>query len=505
MTDLDATVRPHPKDHHFATDHLADDLGGRSVRGGAVVFVGQASRFLLQTGSAVVLARLLTPADFGLIAMVTAVTGIIGYLKDMGLTMATVQRARVTHAQASTLFWVNLLLSIGLCGIGVAMGPLIAAFYGEPSLMPITWALSLTFFFSGVPAQHMALLRRRMRFATLASIEVAGLAAGVAVAVVAALLGAGYWALVALPITEALTQCVLAIAVSGWLPGRPRRGVGVRSMIRYGLNVSGFNVLTYIGRHADNILIGRFIGASATGLYTKAYGLLMLPLEQINGPFNSVALPVLSRLQDDPKRYAQYYYRALNVIAYVTGPLIVLLGATSMDLVPLLLGDQWLESGRIFRYLAVAAMFQPVLYTAGWIWLSLDRTKEMLRWSMVTAPTFVLSFVIGLPWGPSGVALSYAVAVNVLTPLGLSWAYRGTELTLRGAVAAVRRPYALSLAVLLVALATQPLLADAPRAVSLVGSGAVALAAGAVIAWTVPGMRRDVLAMRELGQRLRRV
>jgi O-antigen/teichoic acid export membrane protein len=498
MTDLDAPVLPHPKDHHFATDHLADDLGGRSVRGGAVVFVGQASRFLLQTGSAVVLARLLTPADFGLVAMVTAVTGVIGYLKDMGLTMATVQRARVTHAQASTLFWVNLVLSTGLCGAGVAMGPLIAAFYGEPSLMPITWALSLTFFFGGVPGQHMALLRRRMRFTTLASIEVAGLAAGVAVAITAALMGAGYWALVALPITEALTQCVLAMAVSGWLPGLPRRGVGVRSMIRYGLNVSGFNVLTYIGRHADNILIGRFIGASATGLYTKAYGLLMLPLEQINGPFNSVAMPVLSRLQDDPKRYAQYYYRALNVIAYLTGPLIVLLAATSSDLVPLLLGDQWLESARIFRYLAVAAMFQPILYTAGWIWLSLDRTKEMMRWSMVTAPTFVLSFVIGLPWGPSGVALSYAVAVNALTPLGLFWAYRETELTLRDAVAVVRRPYALSLAVLVVALAGQALFADAPRVVSLVGSGGIAVLVGAAIAWSVPGMRRDVLAMRDL-------
>jgi O-antigen/teichoic acid export membrane protein len=503
MSHLESVSPPHPKDHHFLTDHLADDLGGRSVRGGAVVFAGQASRFLLQTGSAMILARLLTPADFGLIAMVTAVTGIISYLKDMGLTMATVQRAKVTHAQASTLFWVNVAMSTALCGVGIAMGPLIAWFYGEPSLKGITWALSVTFFLSGVPAQHLALLRRRMRFTSLALVEVIGLAAGVVAAVIAALLGAGYWALVALPITEALVQCVLSMIASRWMPGLPRRGVGVRSMIKYGLNVSGFNILTYIGRHADNILIGRFIGASATGLYTKAYGLLMLPLEQINGPFNSVAMPVLSRLQHDPKRYAQYYYQALNVIAYLTGPLIVLLGATAGELIPLLLGDQWLESALIFRYLAVAAFFQPVLYTAGWIWLSLNRTDELLRWSMVTAPTFVLSFVIGLPWGPQGVALAYAVAVNAITPLGMYWAYRGTEITFKGACAAVRRPYALSMVMLLVALVVQPALDGYGRFLTLVGTGGLAVLVGLVVVWAVPGMRRDVLAMRDLGKRLR--
>jgi O-antigen/teichoic acid export membrane protein len=492
------------RDKHFDTETVKSDLGTRSVQGGAAVFAGQVLRFVIQTSSTMVLARLLTPADFGLIAMVTGITGFISHFKDLGLTMATVQRADVTHAQASKLFWINLVFSVALALIGIALAPLVASFYGEPSLKSVMAAVSTTFLFSGVAAQHLALLRRQMRFGIVSIIEVIALVLAVAAAVTAARLGAGYWALVILIVVEATMGGALTMLASGWRPGLPRRGVDVGSMLRYGVNVSGFNILTYIGRAADTVLIGRFWGSGPTGLYSKAYGLLMLPLTQINTPINSVAIPVLSRLQGDSKRYCAYYYQALSLVAYLTAPLILFLAATADDVIAIVLGPQWERSATIFRFLAIAALFQPVLYTAGWVWLSLGRTRTLFRWSTVTAPTFVLSFAIGLPWGPEGVALAYAVAVNLLTPVGLAWAYRDSGLSLRGAVRVISRPYLLGALVFLSCLATKPLFENAMLLVRLTMVSIVALTVCIAFALLYPAARKELIRIIELGKRLRR-
>jgi O-antigen/teichoic acid export membrane protein len=493
-----------PKDRHFATEDLTDDLGDRAVRGGLAVFGGQVGRFLLQTGSTVVLARLLTPTDFGLVAMVAAVTGFIGRFKDMGLTMATVQRETVTNLQASVLFWLNVAVSLGLTLLGVAIAPLVARFYGEPALVAIMVAFSLTFFLDGVPAQHDAVLRRQMRFRTLAAIDVASHAAGVAVALILAVRGAGYWALVALPIVQAVTRGLALMWASRWVPSLPRRGTDVRPMIRYGINLGGFSLFTFVGRSADDVLIGRVWGAGATGLYTKAYQLLMLPLDQINGPMNAVAIPVLSRLQSDPQRLKEYYLAAISLVAYATAPLIVVMGATAHDLIAIVLGPQWDRSATIFQILAFAAFFQPLLYTAGWLWLSLDRTHEMFRWSIVTAVSFVTAFAVGVRWGPEGVAIAYAIAVNAITPLGLVWSYRGTRIRLLDCVRVVVRPYGLSLGMLVTALVVGSTLqgwAVFPRLVSVV---AISLVLPVSVAAALPSFRRDAAVIVEFAARARR-
>lgn len=491
------------RDRHFRTDHLMSDLKGRTVRGGAVTVTAQGCKFTLMMCSNIVLARLLTPADFGLIAMVAAFTGFVILFQDLGLSIATVQRAQITHAQVSTLFWINVALSLLLTLIGISIAPAIAWLYGEPELVWITMAIACTFVFGGLAAQHTALLRRQMKFKSLAIIEVFAQGFGIALAIVLAWYGAGYWALVALLAGQWLMNAVLAWGLSGWMPSLPSRRSGVRPMLNFGANVSGFNLLTYIGRNADNVLIGAVLGASVTGLYSRAYGLLMLPLTQINTPLNSVALPALSRLQDDPARYATYYYRALKIIAYLTGPLIVLLAATATELIPLMLGEQWVGAAPIFQILAVAAIFQPILYTAGWIWLSLGRTREMFRWSMLTAPCFVASFAIGLPWGAEGVALAYAICVNALTPVALIWAYRGTHLRLGTAINTVATPYALSAMMLVTALAMRPLFAGWPLFVIVCCTGMLAVAVGGVLILTSSRMRRDIVEVMELWKVLR--
>ena len=436
------------QNNFFDTEYLKADLKGRSVRGGAVTIAAQGVRFVLKMGSTVVLARLLTPQDFGLIAMVTAVTGFVVMFKDMGLSMATVQRAEVNHGQISTLFWINVVLSIGVMLVIAALAPAIAWFYGEPRLTWITLALASAFIFGGLTVQHQALLRRQMRFRTLALIGIIGMAAGIVAAIVAAWYGAGYWALVIGQLATAVAGAIAVWVACGWRPGLPVRRSGIREMLAFGGNLTGFNFLNYFTRNADNLLIGKFWGSGQLGLYSKAYSLLLFPIRQITWPIAAVAIPSLSRLQNDPEQYRRYYYRAINTIAFITMPLVAMLAALSDEIIKIVLGNQWTDAAIIFKVLAFAAFFQPIWSALGWIFVSLGQTKRMMRWGLAMVPLIVLSFVIGLPWGALGVATSYTVCYLSLILVPSFWyAFRYSPVNLTGLFRSIRCPLVLGLCV----------------------------------------------------------
>lgn len=433
----------------FDTEHLKADLKGRSVRGGAATLAGQGGRFLIQMVSTVVLARLLTPADFGLIAMVTAVTGFASLFKDLGLSMATVQKAEVTHEQVSVLFWVNVAISVLIALITAALAPVIAWFYGDPRLTAVGMALSLAFVFGGLTVQHQALLRRQMRFTALAIIPIVAMVAAVMAAIISATLGAGYWALVIMELTRSATNAAAVWLVCRWWPGRPTRGAGVRGMLRFGANLTGFNILNYFARNLDNVLIGRVWGAGALGLYAKAYGLLTLPIAQINASVSAVAIPALSRLQNEPDRYRSYYCKTINLIAYLTTPLTLGLAVLSDEVIRLVFGTQWLGASRIFMILAIAAVGQPIANTCGWVFTSLGQTDRMLRWGFVSMPVITIAFALGLPWGPIGVAAAYAICVHIIRYPGYWYAYRKSPVGFSCLIRATSRPLVLSLIMLL--------------------------------------------------------
>ncbi len=434
------------QNNFFDTEYLKADLKGRSVRGGAVTMAAQGVKFFLQMGSTIVLARLLTPQDFGLIAMVTAVTGFVTMFKNMGLSMATVQRAEVNHGQISTLFWINVALSIVVMLVIAALAPAIAWFYGEPRLTWITLALAGAFIFGGLTVQHQALLRRNMRFGSLALIQIISMLAGILTAVIAAWCGAGYWSLVLMQLATAIAGAIAVWVACGWRPGRPVRRSGVRSMLAFGGYLTGFSFMNYFARNADNLLIGKFWGSGSLGLYSKAYGLLLLPIRQITGPITAVAIPALSRLQNDPEQYRRYYYRAISTIAFITMPLVAMLAALSSEIIRIVLGEQWTDAAIIFKILAYAAVFQPVVSTTGWVFTSLGQTKRMMHWGFIAVPVVVLSFIVGLPWGPLGVATSYTVCgICILMVPCLLFAFRSSPINIIGFFKAVRCPLTISL------------------------------------------------------------
>ena len=412
-------------DSYFSTERLKTGLGTRAARGGAVTIASQGFKFVAGLATTMVLGRLLTPADYGLIGMVAVVTGFVSMFKDLGLSAATVQREEITSAQVSTLFWVNVALSVGVGLVTVGIAPAVAWFYGKPQLTSITAVYGLGFLFGGLTVQHEALMHRQMRFLAQAVCELIALLVTIAVTITLAWRGFGYWALVVGHVTTSFVYMLCIWTVCRWRPGRPKGVSSVISLLRFGGNLTGFGVVNFFARNLDNMLIGRVWGSQQLGLYAKAYQLLTLPIDQINSPITTVAVPTLSRLNDSPERYRRTYLRIIEKISVLTMPGIALLIGTADWIVLIVLGPQWTQAGHIFAALGVAALIQPIANTTGWLFISQARTNDMFRYGLVASTIIVAAIVSGLPWGALGVATVYALVwVTIITPMLFYWVGR---------------------------------------------------------------------------------
>lgn len=406
---------------YFETGHLTSAIASRTARGGVVTIISHGLKFALSIVATAVLARLLTPHDYGLIGMVAVFTGFVAMFKDLGLSLATVQRAEINYDQVSTLFWINVALSAAITLLTIAFAPLIGWFYGEPRLIAITIVTALGFVLGGLAVQHEALLKRQMRFYALSIIAFLSMMIGYCVGIALAWRGASYWSLVGSQLALLGTNMIGVWLTCRWRPGPPKRNSGVRSMLSFGGNVTGYGLVNYVSKNCDNLLIGRIFGPQPLGLYTKAAQLLGLPTDQVNEPVASVAIPALSRLADSPERYRQGYLRIMEKVVMVTMPAVTLMLATADWLVLIILGPQWTETSKIFIVMAVGGLFQPVVSTAGWLLVSQGRVKDMLRWSIINSPLSILSLVAGLPWGVVGVAASFSLSRIVLVNPLLFW------------------------------------------------------------------------------------
>ncbi|VGO18255.1 lipopolysaccharide biosynthesis protein [Pontiella sulfatireligans] len=428
------------KETLFQGHALDQDMVGKSVRGGVATLSAHGVQFFLRIGSMAVLARLLTPADYGLIGMVTVIITFAQMFTDAGLSMATVQKDHITHEQISTLFWVNVWVSVvlGLCILAGA--PLIAQFYGKPELTAVTAVLACSFMVSGLVIQHKALLRRHMQFGTLARIQVVSQVISIMATIALAVCGWRYWALVGGSLVLAFTDLCFTLFFCRWVPGRMRRGTNARSMLLFGGHLTGFNFLNYFSRNADNVIIGKFISSDALGIYSRAYQLLMLPISMISGPLSHVALPALCRLNEDRDRLHKYYLHILYMLSLVASPIAGAAYLMSRELVVFLLGPNWLLVSDVFGYLAIGGLLQPLYNTQAWLHLAVGRSDRVFRWGLVGSPIIIASFIIGIKWGINGVAFCYSLAIIINTVGSLAYAGRSAELSFIRIVGAVFRP-----------------------------------------------------------------
>jgi O-antigen/teichoic acid export membrane protein len=417
------------------------DLRGKALRGGLAKALAQATALVLRIGAVAVLARILEPHEFGLVNMVTAVTGILTVLKDAGLSLATVQRATVTDEQLSTLFWLNVLAGAVLTAITLALAPGLAAFYREPRLIQVTAGLAPGFLLNGLGVQHSAILARQMRFTACAAIDIAAIALSAAVAVGMAAAGFGYWALVGMSLALPAATSAGAWIVSGWVPGRPRRTTGIASMVRMGGAVTLNSIIVYVAYNVEKVLLGRFWGADAIGVYGRAYQLVNLPTENLNSAIGGVALSALSRLQDDPPRQRSYFLKGYSLIVALTLPVTVACALFGDDVVSVVLGPKWTEAGVILRLLTPTILVFGLINPTFWLLFSLGLIGRSVRIALVIAPLVIAAYLVGLPYGPRGVALAYSTALTLWLCPHIVWCLRGTSVAPKDLLRCVARPF----------------------------------------------------------------
>jgi O-antigen/teichoic acid export membrane protein len=433
------------------------DLKEKTIRGGLARLTAQGANFALRTISLMVLARLLDPKDFGLVGMVTAFTGVLSLFRDFGLSSAAIQRATVTEEQVSTLFWINILVGalLGVLGIGIA--PAIASFYHEPRLIAVTVVLAVGFLFNAAGVQHGALLQRQMRFTALAIINTVALTVGTAVAIGGALGGYGYWSLVAMTVTLPLITTIGNWVTSGWVPGRPRGQSGIRSMLRFGGGITLYGLIGYVATNFEKILLGRFWGVDALGIYGRAYQLINIPTDNLNFAAGEVAFSALSRVQNEPARLKNYFLKGYSFVVAMTLPLTIACALFADDMILVLLGPKWNATAPIFRFLAPTILVFAIANPLSWLLCSIGRVGRLLKMSLVVTPLMIAGYFVGLPYGPKGVAFAYSSLMLLWILPAIAWAVHGTGIFFRDVLLTVAWPLASGAVAAMFALGTRSL------------------------------------------------
>ena len=412
----------------FDDNYLRGGIKKRSLRGGAMNVSSQVFTFILRLAAMMVLARILSPNDYGIIGMAVAITSFAHVFSELGLSTATIQQSKITHEQVSTLFWINSGMGMLLTIFVAISSPLVAKFFNTPEVTPVIITMSTVFFLKGLAIQHRALLVRQMRFSSLSIISISSIFIGCVVAIVFARFGYGYWALVFLELTTSILSLIGICLVAGWAPGLPRYNVGAGSMMKFGLDIFGFNVINYFSRNLDNVLIGRIAGSFTLGLYNTAYQLLMVPITNLRIPLNQVAMPSLSRLQNEPLKYRNYYIKYTSILAFVSMPVVAFMFVCSDQLINLVLGHKWAGASILFKILSFAALIQPVASSRGLVMISTGETRRYFYWGIANASLTCLSFILGIPWGVKGIAISYVISNYIILYPSLHYAFYNTPI-----------------------------------------------------------------------------
>jgi PST family polysaccharide transporter len=360
-----------------------------------------------------VLARLLVPADFGLIALTVVAIGLFKIFTEVGLNTALVQRKELQDEHLTSAFWLTLFLSVLLTSAGLLTAPVIARIYREPRLLPLLIVMMLSVPITNIGQVSDALLQRRLAFRQLAIIDWASSLAAGLIGIGLALARAGVWALVAQNLTLVTMSAVLKIIAAGWLPSLKFQFKYARAMMTFSVAIVGCTLINYAAFNIDNALVGSALGAQALGYYALAFNLVMLPGGSIGGLVTRVMFPALSSIQTDLPRFRRGYLRMLRVISSISLPAIVGLGTSAPILIATVYGEQWTQAIPVLQVLMFVGVLQA-LNTSGLIFYALGRPNLLLAWAALSLACMSISFAIGVRWGLMGVTWAYVLASPIV-------------------------------------------------------------------------------------------
>lgn len=416
------------------------DLKQKAVRGGFAKICGQAVNLFLRVVLIAALARFLTPEDFGLVGMVTALTGVINILTNAWLSSGSVQQSAISEEQLSTLFWLYVGFGVLMFLSCLAVAPVLVAFYQEPRLLGVTATLATGCLFTTAGVQHFAILQRQMRYVALAVIETSSFFASAAVGVIMAIAGFGYWALVAATIVLPACNTAGLWLATRWMPGAPRRAAGVWSTMSFGSLITLNILVVYLAYNLDKVLIGRFWGADALGIYGRAYQLGTIPPDNINAAVGGVAFSAMSRLRDDPARLRNYFLKGYGLVLALSFPIAVLCALYAEEAVLVVLGARWIEAAGLLRLLTPTILVFSIINPLGWLLFSIGMVWRSTVVGCAIAIVVSVGFVIGLPHGPKGVAFAFSAATTLWLIPHVVWSLHGTPISQSDLIGAVGRP-----------------------------------------------------------------
>lgn len=407
----------------------------KSLRSSTLAALGwsgtaQVVQQLLQFIFSVILARLLSPHEFGLIGMIVVFTGFASLFSELGLGAALIQKIDIDEGHLNSVFWINVAAGIVLTGIVAASAPLITKFYNEPVLRLIIMVIALNFFVGSLNIVQRTLFRKNLNFRRLAQIQITSIFVGGLTAIIMAFRGLGVWSLVAQSLVVTTISMILMWWFSPWRPSFSFDTKSLKELLGFSSNLLGFDIFNYWARNLDNLLIGRFIGSSALGIYSCAYKLMILPISQISGIISQVMFPVLSIIQNDIERVKRIYLRSTRSIALITFPVMTGLFVVANPFILSIYGAKWAGVIPILKILCLIGVVQSVGTTVGWIYTSQGRTDIMFKWGIFSGVVRAILFVIGLRWGVIGVALCYVIG-SYLILLYPGWAIPGKLIGMR--------------------------------------------------------------------------
>jgi PST family polysaccharide transporter len=382
-------------------------LRRKVIAGASWTVVERIGNLILRYAITIILARLLTPEDFGLVGMVYVFTGFAVMFSELGFSAALVQKEEIEERHLSSIFWINLVAGIIITLLFVGLAPLIAGFYRVSALIPIVIALSLNFAIGSLNDVQTAIFQRELQFRVLSLVNLISISLSGVISILLALLGFGVWSLVLQNLLLTIFQVFFLWILSDWTPKRVFDSQAVRELFGFSSNLLGFRVFNYFVRNADDLLIGRFVNAQNLGYYRQAYTLMLLPTRSITSSLGSVMFPALSRIQSDIKKVKSTMLLSQRMIGFISIPLMIGLFSVAEPFVIILLGEQWRPMIPILRILCLVGAIQPVDATVGWIYQSQGRTDLMFRWGVFSGIVTLISFFIGIRWGIQGVALAY--------------------------------------------------------------------------------------------------
>ncbi len=471
------------------------DLRARVVRGLAWVGASQVVFHLTRAIAAIIIARLLSPDEYGLAALAIVFASLVMIFSDLALGAALIQRKTLSEHDKNTAFWVTVASGLVFTVLGVLLSGPIAALYGQPEAKPLLMALSGSFIVTALAATQLTLMMREMDFRQTELLALAGALVGAACGVALAAMGAGSWAIISQLIAATIVTTALVWWRSSWYPRFMFSGASFRDLGSFSAWMLGQRILYYLQVNGDRFLIGRFLGTTALGTYAVAYNTMLVPASKIGGPLQRVFSPAFSRIQDEPERIAATWARVGRIIAVVTVPALGGLVVVAPDFVPVVLGDQWKDAVPVVQVLAWVGIIQAIQALHYDVLMARDRTRTMFLFSVVLTTCHLVAFGVGLEWGVVGVAIAYAISTTLVEPFQTVLAARCLGVSPMVFFRALTGVFQAGFVMCAIVFAVRVSLVDAgvPTALRLlicIGVGAITYAA--LCAWRVPEVAAEV-------------